>query len=53
MVMVKFEVDRSFLFGNEVVNTNVSDHCYKSDVFSLLFYQKIVRKIPLVCTRRG
>lgn len=53
MVMVKFEVDKSFLFGNEVVNTNVSDHCYKSDVFSLLFYQKITRRIPLVCTRRG
>ena len=53
MVMVKFEVDRSFVFGNEVVNTNVSDYCYKSDVFSLLFYQKIIRNIPLVCTKRG
>lgn len=53
MVTVKFEVDRSFVFGNEVVNTNVSDFCYKSDVFSLLFYQKITRNIPLVCTKRG
>lgn len=53
MVMVKFEVDRSFVFGNDVVNTNVSDYCYKSDVFSLLFYQKIIRNIPLVCTKRG
>lgn len=53
MVTVKFEVDRSFVFGNEVVNTNVSDYSYKSDVFSLLFYQKITRNIPLVCTRRG
>ncbi len=53
MVTVKFEVDRSFVFGNDVVNTNVSDYSYKSDVFSLLFYQKITRNIPLVCTRRG
>lgn len=53
MVTVKFEVDRSFVFGNEVVNTNVSDYSYKSDVFSLLFYQKIIRNIPLVCTKRG
>lgn len=53
MVTVKFEVDRSFVFGDEVVNTNVSDKSYKSDVFSLLFYQKIIRRIPLVCSRRG
>ena len=53
MVTVKFEIDRSFVFGNEVVNTNVSDHSYKSDVFSLLFYQKIIRRIPLVYSKRG
>lgn len=53
MITVKFEVDKSFVFGNGTVNTNVSDHCYKSDVFSLLFYQKITRKLPLICTKRG
>lgn len=53
MIQVKFEVDKSFVFGNEVLNTKVSDHCYKSDVFSLLFYQKITRRLPLVCTKRG
>ena len=50
MIQVKFEIDRSFVFGDEVVNTNVSDHCYKSDVFSLLFYQKITRRLPFTCT---
>lgn len=53
MIQVKFEIDRSFVFGDEVVNTNVSDHCYKSDVFSLLFYQKITRRLPFTCTHRG
>lgn len=53
MIQVKFEVDKSFVFGSEVLNTKVSDHCYKSDVFSLLFYQKITRRLPLVCTKRG
>ena len=53
MIQVKFEIDRSFVFGDEVQNTNVSDHCYKCDVFSLLFYQKITRRLPFTCTRRG
>ncbi len=53
MIQVKFEIDRSFVFGDEVVNVNVSDHCYKSDIFSLLFYQKITRKLPFTCTHRG
>ncbi len=53
MIKVKFEVDKSFIFDDLVVNTNISDKCYKSDVFSLLFYQKITRKLPFVCTKRG
>lgn len=53
MIKVKFEVDKSFIFDDLVVNTNVSDKCYKSDVFSLLFYQKITRRLPFVCTKRG
>ena len=53
MIKVKFEVDKSFVFNDIVVNTNVSDKCYKSDVFSILFYQKIIRKLPFICTKRG
>lgn len=36
-----------------VENTNVSDHLYKRDVFSVLGRQKITREIPVKCAKRG
>lgn len=53
IIKVKFEVDRSFLFAESVENTNATDKNYKSDAFSILCYQRIIRKIPVTCTRRG
>lgn len=53
MVRLKFIVDRSLKFLDLEDNFAVSDKCYKNDVFSLLFYQKITRRIPVQCTRRG
>lgn len=53
IIKVKFEVDRSFLFAESVENTNVTDKSYKSDAFSILCYQRIIRKIPVTCTKRG
>lgn len=53
MVKVKFAIDKSLEFIDMVQDVNVSDRCYKSEVFSLLFYQKITRRLPFTCRKRG
>lgn len=53
MVRLKFIIDRNLKFMDMEDNIAVSDQCYKNDVFSLLFYQKITRTLPFVCARRG
>lgn len=53
MINVKFAIDRNLVFSEMDMNTSVSDQCYKSEVFSILFYQKITRRIPFKCTKRG
>ncbi len=53
MVRLKFVVDRSLRFLDVEDSVAVSDQCYKNDIFSLLFYQKITRTLPFVCKRRG
>ena len=52
IVRATFEIDRSLAFEGQE-NVSVSDRCYKQDVFSLLFYQRVTRTIALTCTRRG
>lgn len=47
-----FEIDRSLVFEGQE-NVSVSDRCYKQDVFSLLFYQRVERTLNLTCTHRG
>ncbi len=53
MVRLKFKTDRSLRFTDIEENVAVSDKTYKNDIFSLLFYQKITRRIPCKCTGRG
>lgn len=53
MIHLKFIVDRNLHFLDVEDSFSVSDQCYKDDVFSLLFYQKITRTIPFVCAKRG
>lgn len=53
MVRLKFIVDRGLKFMDVTESISVSDKCYKNDIFSLLFYQKITRTIPVVCEKRG
>ncbi len=53
MVRLKFVVDRSLKFHDVEESVAVSDQCYKNDIFSLLFYQKITRTLPFVCKKRG
>lgn len=52
-VNVKFQMDRKLEFEGEDSNSNVTDKSYKNDVFSLLFHQRITRRLPVRCRRRG
>lgn len=49
---VGFHTRKELDFAGED-NTNVSDYIYKRDIFAVLGKQKITRKIPLKCRRRG
>ncbi len=49
---VGFHTRKELVFV-DVENTNVSDFCYKRDVFSVLGWQKITRVLPVRCTKRG
>ena len=51
-LQVSFRVSRDLSFGH-IENTSVSDYCYKRDVFTVLFYQKITRELPFRCLARG
>ena len=50
---VKFDIDRSFAFGQKDTNSAVSDKTYRNDVFSLLAFQQVTRRIEVECNRRG
>lgn len=52
-IYVKFQVDKSLVFSEIDGNSAISDLSYRNDVFSLLYYQQAVRKIPVRCTKRG
>lgn len=49
---VKFAADRSLLFKDRE-NISTSDKCYKNDIFSIFFYQKITKKLTFTAGRRG
>lgn len=53
MVRLKFQIDRKLKFVDDEQTTAVSDKCYKNDVFSMLFFQRITRTLPFVCQKRG
>ena len=52
MLRVKFEVDRHLDFMQEA-NITVTDRCYKNDIFSVMMYQKITRRLKFIGNRRG
>lgn len=52
MLRVQFETDRHLEFLEEN-NLSVSDRCYKNDIFSLMMYQKITRRLNFRAIRRG
>ena len=53
MINIKFGIDKKLVFEEGTENMVLSDKSYKSDVFSLLFFQKITRRLPFTCTGRG
>ena len=53
-IEVRLATNRNLKFLKDAqVNTNASDQCYKRDVFSLLFHQKIQRTLPFTAQKRG
>lgn len=49
---VSFHVDKKLSFL-DCDNTSVSDYVYKRDIFALLGYQRITRRLTLNCPKRG
>ena len=52
VLQVGFRVDRNLKFPEDE-NAAVSDMLYERDVFSVMFYQKITRKIQFEAAKRG
>jgi len=51
-VFVKFNVSRNLVFEGDQ-RKNISDAHYQSDLFSIMMYQSIRRKMSFVCSKRG
>ncbi len=49
---VKLQAPKEFVFAKES-NTTVTDCYYRNDVYSLMPHQRITRKLPLLCKKRG
>lgn len=51
---VNLAVDRALKFSGEAKeNANVTDQSYRRDIFSLFARQKVIRRLPFVCGKRG
>ncbi len=48
----KFEIGSGLVFENGE-NVSTSDRNYKNDIFSVLFYQRVTRRLPFLCRKRG
>ena len=51
---VNLAMDRSLIFsGDAKENSNITDQSYRRDIFSLFTRQKVVRRLPFLCEKRG
>lgn len=51
---VNLAMDRSLKFSGEAKeNANVTDQSYRRDIFSLFSRQKVIRRLPFRCEKRG
>lgn len=51
-VYIKFNTSKYLLFQDEE-NLNITDNYYRNDIFSIYSYEKITRKLPFICLKRG
>lgn len=51
-VAVKFQISKYLLFADQN-NFKISDDYYKNDLFSIMSYQKVTRKLDFICGKRG
>lgn len=52
LIIIKFKTSRNLHFL-DLENACITDHYYRNDVLSIMFYQKVTRTLPFVCSRRG
>ncbi|MDO5572859.1 MAG: DUF58 domain-containing protein [bacterium] len=52
ILQIKFAATKTFLFPKEETSA-VTDQYYRNEFFSVLSYQKIVRELPFLCSKRG
>lgn len=51
---VRLSMDRNLIFSGEAgKNASVSDKNYQRDVFAFFGRQKVIRRIPFACSKRG
>lgn len=51
---VNLAMDRALRFSGEAKeNANVTDQSYRRDLFSLFMRQRVIRRLPFVCEKRG
>lgn len=46
-------VTSKFLRFADACHTEVTDHTYRNDLFSVMMYQRLTRSLPFLCTKRG
>ncbi len=52
VLKIKYMASR-FLIFLDTRQTEVTDHTYRNDLFTVMMYQKLTRTIPFLCTKRG
>ena len=52
-INLKFTVDKSIYFSDGSDNWCITAKSYRNDIFSLMMYQKVTRRIPVKCSKRG
>lgn len=52
VLKIKYMVSRFLIFMDTRL-TEVTDHTYRNDLFSVMMYQKLTRSISFLCTKRG
>ena len=53
VINTKFQLHKSLYFTDKDTNSNITDKTYRNDVFSLGSNQRITRKVPVRCMKRG